>query len=292
LLPSDGYRPRVFVANGFTCYRLNAGGAQGTWSELPARIGASSGIRRDHGHAILLPTGQVALVGGVQDSRSENAIAALQPEIYDPQVDWPSGTYLEDALPDAVGNWIELDDDPAELARGYHSTALLLPDGRIWTGGSTEDGGSPYVVEERRMEIWQPPYPAGTRPVIKVRISCVAYGGSIPISVTLASGASVRNVALLRCGSCTHGFDSDQRYVALSFTGSMNLSAQVPTDPDVVPPGFYMLWVVDSAGRPCAEAACAASATKSSTCSWSAVRSRVTRSRRTGRRRTSRKHST
>src|SRR6266545_3275646 len=84
VLPNDGYRPRVFVANGPHCYRLNAGGAQGTWREVPPRVGESSGITRDHGHAILLPTGQVALVGGVQNSRTENATAAFQPEIYDP----------------------------------------------------------------------------------------------------------------------------------------------------------------------------------------------------------------
>jgi hypothetical protein len=254
LLPSDGYRPRVLVANGAHCYRMNAAASQAAWSEVPARIGSSSGIRRDHGHAVLLPTGRVALVGGVQDSRTASAAPAFQPEIYDPDIDWSSGTYLDDVLPDAIGHWLDLDEDPAERARGYHSTALLLPDGRVWTGGSTEDGDSPYETEERRLEVWQPPYPAGARPTISTSVTSVAYGGDIPTSVKLAQGATVQRVALLRCGSCTHGFDSDQRYVGLEFSGSANLTAKAPTDPDVAPPGFYMLWVVDSAGRPCERA--------------------------------------
>jgi hypothetical protein len=102
------------------------------------------------------------------------------------------------------------------------------------------------------MEVWQPPYPPGTRPSItSPPPASVAYGGKIRFS---ASG-SIRRVALVRCGSCTHGFDSDQRYVGLDFTGDNNLTATAPSDPSVAPPGFYMLWVIDSAGRPCSQAA-------------------------------------
>ena len=256
LLPKDGYRPRVLVANGFQSYRIKAGSTQTAWGEVPARIGPAGFLRRDHGHAVLLPTGQVALVGGVQSSRTADATPAFQPELYDPGIDWYAGSYLDENDPEHRGTWVHLDDDPASRARGYHSTALLLPNGSVWTGGSTEVDASPWEDEERRMEVWDPPYPPGTRPSITAPPPpSIAFGGKIRFAVSTPAGAAIRHVALLRCGSCTHGFDSDQRFVALDFTGTTNLVATAPSDPNIAPPGFYMLWAVDSAGRPCQQAA-------------------------------------
>jgi hypothetical protein len=258
LLPSDGYRPRVLAVNGEEAYRIDAGASDTSWDELPPRVGDAAGQRRDNGFAVLLPTAQVALVGGVQDSRTAAAQPAFQPELYDPGIEWPAGEYGDLGLgPDELGEWLDIADDPAVVARGYHSTALLLPDGRVWTGGSTEVDDSPWPDEERRMEVWPPPYPGGARPSIDLDagLQSIAYGAQFPVDVELPSGDPIERVALLRCGSGTHGFDSDQRYVGLQFGGGARLTVTAPPAPEVAPPGFYMLWVVDSAGRPCEQAA-------------------------------------
>jgi hypothetical protein len=43
----------------------------------------------------------------------------------------------------------------------------------------------------------------------------------------------------------------DQRYVPLSFTiGSGSLSAQTPATANLAPPGYYMLFIVDTNGVP------------------------------------------
>lgn len=257
LLPSDGYRPRVLAANGLQACRIDLAASQPMWGEVPPRVGDSSGLHRDHGYAVLLPTGQVALVGGVQDARTPSAEPAFQPELYDPGIDWPTATYLDVVVdPGNRGGWLDLDDDPSEIARGYHSTALLLPDGRVWTGGSTEIDDSPWPDEERRMDVWEPPYPVGSRPsILPTTPASVSYGKKFSIDVATPAGDPIQRVALIRCGSCTHGFDSDHRYVGLEFNGVAGLTATAPPDPEVAPPGFYMLWVVDAAGRPCNQVA-------------------------------------
>lgn len=257
LLPSDGYRPRFFAANGLQAYRIDNSGGQSFWQEVPARIGPDAGRTRDNGCAVLLPTGQVALVGGVQAFRTADAEATLSAELYDPGIDWSTETYLDVVVdPSNLGGWVELDGDGlADVARGYHSVALLLPDGSVWTAGSTEVDDSPYPDEEHRQEVWMPPYPDGERPVIlDVDATSTDYGAQFHVDVDTPSGDPIERVALIRCGSVTHGFDPDQRYVGLTFSSGAQLTVTAPSDPDVAPPGYYMLWVVDAAGRPCAQA--------------------------------------
>lgn len=63
----------------------------------------------------------------------------------------------------------------------------------------------------------------------------------------------IQRVALLRCGSMTHSIDLDQRYVGIAVVGrdESTLTCTAPSDGAVAPPGYYMLFLVDRAGRPC-----------------------------------------
>ena len=70
------------------------------------------------------------------------------------------------------------------------------------------------------------------------------YGSSYTVQTPDAS--SVTSVSLLRCGSTTHSFNSDQRYVGLAITGrgGASLTVQAPPDGFVAPPGYYMLFLL------------------------------------------------
>ena len=55
----------------------------------------------------------------------------------------------------------------------------------------------------------------------------------------------------MRNGATTHAFDMDQRYVGLSFTaGSGVLTVTGPPNGNIAPPGYYMLFLVNSVGVP------------------------------------------
>jgi hypothetical protein len=72
---------------------------------------------------------------------------------------------------------------------------------------------------------------------------------------TLQVDGTIARVALMRCGSVTHGYDSDQRYIGLAFSQQGDqLTVTAPPDGATAPPGYYMLWVVDAAGVPCERA--------------------------------------
>jgi hypothetical protein len=60
------------------------------------------------------------------------------------------------------------------------------------------------------------------------------------------------SIALIRCGSSTHAFNADQRYVGLpiqSRTGA-NLVIAAPPNHAVAPPGYYLLVAIDDGGIP------------------------------------------
>lgn len=80
--------------------------------------------------------------------------------------------------------------------RLYHSTALLLPDCRVWVAGSDVTGNQPA-------EIWSPPYLSlGPRPVITQAPNRLAPGQKLSLSYT--SLAPVTRALLLRTGVSTH----------------------------------------------------------------------------------------
>jgi hypothetical protein len=69
---------------------------------------------------------------------------------------------------------------------------------------------------------------------------------------TVGSAAPISRVTLLRTGAVTHTINLDQRFLSLGFTqAGQTLTITLPTtDPNVVLPGYYMLFVFDQAGMP------------------------------------------
>ena len=179
-----------------------------------------------------LPDGTSIVTGGT--SRSDGvdmATAVLPAEIWNPETE----------------TWTEM---AAQVnGRGYHSTALLLPDGRVLSAGGGQLPGYP-VTDQRNAEIFSPPYLfKGPRPTVLSAPSTVQHGSSFNVGVLAPE--SIAKVSMVRLGSQTHTFDQNQRYIPLNFTntgGSLNV--QAPANSSIAPPGYYMLFVLNGNGVP------------------------------------------
>ncbi|MEA2386193.1 MAG: hypothetical protein QOJ22_367 [Thermoleophilaceae bacterium] len=142
--------------------------------------------------------------------------------------------------------------------RAYHSTALLLPDGRVMSGGDdfspSVDGTRQTSSPDDTVELYSPPYlyKGGTRPAITSGATRLAWNEPFSVAFTADASRPVSTAVLVAPGASTHGVDMHQRLVPLAVTGSSANALQLvaPPDPNVAPPGRYMLFVVDSAGVP------------------------------------------
>ena len=105
--------------------------------------------------------------------------------------------------------------------------------------------------EEMRLEIFRPPYFfKGPRPIIAAAPGQCSYGQSIQIRSP--QSANIRWASLIRNCVTTHSFDGSQRLVNLDVT-SRNaglVTAKVPQNANLAPPGWYMLFLVDNNGLP------------------------------------------
>jgi galactose oxidase len=137
--------------------------------------------------------------------------------------------------------------------RNYHSTALLMPDGRVWVGGG---GGcdDPGCANHLDFEIYTPPYlyapdgSAAVRPVIVSAPNSLSLGS--PLAVTVSG--NVTGFDLVRMGTSTHALDTDQRRIPLAIQSAVNGSytLAVPSDPGITVPGYWMLFALDANGVP------------------------------------------
>lgn len=256
LVPGDGYRSRIMAVNEvqprYIELDLSAGAATPTWSDAGTRQGSAATKRRVFACPVYLPTGQIFVSGGINGTLDSQAVK--EPEIFTPNVDASNSAYQ----PGDIGTWQTIA-EAADRARNYHSVALLLPDGSVFVSGSNINGssGDPAVVAQRNIELFLPDYyNASGRPVIDEAPPLVTSAEET-FAFRMASAAqanAIAKVALVRCGSVTHAADYDQRYVALQFSneaGSDTITATLPGDASVLPPGYYMLWAVNSSGLPC-----------------------------------------
>ena len=169
-------------------------------------------------------------------------------------VDLNAGVYPAEQWNPATGQWRTL--AAMQVTRQYHSTALLLPDGRVLSSG----GGICGICDDvgylaKNAEIFSPPYlfqSDGTlapRPAIDAAPATTTYGATMAIAT--GDPTTIRKVALIRLGAVTHSNNMEQRYVPLSFTaGTTNITATAPANANIAPPGPYMLFIVDANGVP------------------------------------------
>jgi len=184
-------------------------------------------------NATLLPDGRVLVTGGTSSTGfNSSAGPVFAAEVWDPKTEtW--------------GLWASTSE-----RRLYHSTTVLLPDGRILSAG----GGQPFAdgesADHLTAQIMTPPYLfRGKRPTILDAPATVYYGERL--YVTTPDADTIQLLTLIRLPSTTHAFDMNQRFNRIDFVvEDEGLLATVPSNPAECPPGDYMLFVLNGLGVP------------------------------------------
>ncbi|MET8293586.1 galactose oxidase early set domain-containing protein [Streptomyces sp. NPDC005180] len=218
-------------------YRL----AQGRWStEEPRAFG------RTQDDTLILPDATLLTVNGSLDTRDYGHGP------FNPRADLK---YRQTELRDARGHWRL---GPAQrLPRGYHSNALVIPDGRVMvTGDELQQIANDPDIGDRMdgsIEIYEPAYlhQGGARPALdRVPGGELAYDA--PFEVRSRTASAVRRAVLLAPTTVTHAVNTSQRHLELAVTAvrADALTLRTPPGAADAPPGYYMLFLLDGRGVP------------------------------------------
>jgi hypothetical protein len=229
------YRPgRILMSGGGAAFYATADGQAAVLDmavPTPAwRPTSSMAVGRYMHNLVMLPTGEVLALGGCSTVDEQTASGPLTTELWSPDTE----------------TWTTL--APLAVPRMYHSTALLLPDGRVLAAGGGHNGPAPNQFSA---QVYSPPYLfRGPRPSITSAPEVVVYGAP-PFVVNSPDAPDIASVSLIALGSATHSNDMNQFYAELAFTKTAGqLVIAVPGSSDEAPPGYYMLFLVDSDGVP------------------------------------------
>lgn len=238
-----------------------------TWTKGPKLLEP-----RINGHGVILPNRKVLIFGGHDKFKwlpSPQSNPSLRSELIDPSPPPPATGPTTEPMADL------------NHPRMYHAAAVLLPDGSVLVAGGADPNqqeltvhsgftypagwqgptmGAGTAYNRKDYEIYRPTYffTSGTRPQIDsvkrngATTTSADYGDDIVVNSPQAG--SITHAGLMRPGAATHHTDSEQRYVELSFTRSGDdLTVTMPTNRNLAPPGYYMLWIV-AGDDPCEEA--------------------------------------
>ena len=217
------YEPRVMVLGGSapdaqqTAEWIDLSVASPAWQALP-----NLNVTRDKVNSVLLPDGRVLVVGGIETLPDGGPAEIFDPE--DPMSGFQIGPDMKHV-------------------RGYHSAAILLPDGSVVMGGDPNGGTTPN-------ERYRPSYFFKPRPTISGSPPATTYGAGFAVQTALPG--AIAEVVLMRPGAVTHGFNQNQRYVGCAITGrtATDVQATAPPDAYIAPPGWYLLFLLDTDRAP------------------------------------------
>ncbi len=222
--PDDPVVPSVSTA-----YVLDTTQPSPTWRQVQ-----SMAFKRTYHTLTMLPDGNVLCTGGgPTTAATDTGNAVLAAEIWSPTTEtWT--TVAAEAAP-----------------RLYHSEALLMPDARVLVmGGGRFNGINEIATNQLNAEFYSPPYLfKGARPSITSAPATLTYGQVF--TVQTPDAARIASVSLIRYGAVTHSINMAQVFLPVSFAaGSGSLTATAPANANLAPPGYYMLFIVDSNGVP------------------------------------------
>ena len=186
-------------------------------------------------NSVVLPNGEVLIIGGnTSGIQFSDDGTVLEPEMWSPE----------------TGQWRIM--APHDRPRNYHSTALLLKDGRVLATGGGLCGGCP--TNHKNSETFTPPYlddPAGD---LKIRPTITggddeAYPGD---SIVLQGSDDMVRFNMLRLVAITHHHSTDQRLVPADFTKTATgvYRLDLNSNGNVLLPGYYWVFGLDGNGTP------------------------------------------
>ena len=187
-----------------------------------------------HNHnTVMLPDGAMLTVGGNRGVYGYEQ-AELSAELYSKPAGDPTGVWNRVA--------------PHTIQAAYHSTAILLPDATVLLSQDDMDS-SAAAAFQHKAQVYSPPYLfRGAQPVITSAPPTARYGQSFNV---LTNRSVMASAVLVAPSATTHGNDMHQRVIKLQTQQLTNgLNVTVPASSALVPPGHYMLFVVDAAGIP------------------------------------------
>lgn len=200
---------------------------------------------RTQDDTLILPDGKLFTVNGSYDIRDYGNGA------YNPNADLK---YRQTELRDAAGKWTLGPEQ--RLPRGYHSNAVILPDGRIMVTGDElqQIANNPDITSDMNgtIEIYEPAYlHQGPRPVLsRVPRGPVSYGADLPVTTT--TPGQVSRAVLVAPITSTHAVDTSQRQLDLTISrrAGNTLTLTAPPSANAAPPGYYMLFLLNAKGVP------------------------------------------
>ncbi|MFE0463160.1 galactose oxidase-like domain-containing protein [Kitasatospora sp. NPDC058965] len=210
----------------------------GHWTADTARA-----FGRTQDDTLIFPDGNLFTVNGSYDIRDYGN------GLYNPNADLK---YRQTELRDANHQWRL---GPVQrLPRGYHSNAVILPDGRVMVTGDElqQIANNPDIKSglNGTVEIYEPPYlHQGARPSLTSVANPVAdYGSALRVGYS----GKVAKAVLMSPITSTHSIDTAQRRLELPITSRSGnkLVLQMPASGKDAPPGFYMLFLLDAKGVP------------------------------------------
>ncbi|CAJ2675699.1 unnamed protein product [Trifolium pratense] len=201
------------------------------------------------GDMITLPNSEVLIINGAAAGAAgweTGRNPVLNPVIYKPNN--PIGARFESQ-------------NPSNTPRMYHSTAILLRDGRVLVGGSNPHRAYNFenvlFPTELSLEAFSPTYLepifANIRPRIVSPTPAQKYGQKLEVQfeVQAALDLNAVKVTLLAPPFNTHSFSMNQRLLVLESGKVANveknkyaIEVTIPGSPILAPPGFYILFVV------------------------------------------------
>lgn len=229
-----------------SCGRITATDPDAVWAmeDMP--------FPRIMGDMVMLPTGDVLILNGAMAGSQGFEMATepcFYPLLYRP--DQPAGLRFMTLT-------------PATIARMYHSTANLLPDGRVLVAGSNPHYFYRFDVEfstELRLEAFSPEYLSLDRRNIRPEIiewpEKVGYGEIFIVEVSVELPVvGIIEVSFASAPFSTHSFSQGQRLVKLVVSPAAEMSGgdgrhfyhvgcTAPPDGRVAPPGYYMVFAVN-----------------------------------------------
>lgn len=205
-------------------------------------IPSDMSFRRRQHNLTVLPDGTVLATGG------NSSGADL--------IDMNSNVYTSELWDPANQTWTSI--SSSSKIRQYHSAAILLPDGRVFTGGGGICGDCASLgYLEKNMEIFTPPYlfkkdgsgELAPRPLVTSAPPTVAYDESFFVETPDAAG--ITKAVMMRVSSVTHSIDFEQRRIPLKLAQTPGgLTLRAPANSNIAPPGYYMLFLLNADGVP------------------------------------------